>query len=135
MAIYGRTFAAELNEKGKHEEALTSAAAAIEKDAENPEHWYDRAVAAVALGRHGDAVTDVERAMKLDAEAQVLDDDELDDLFWSSLLAVAKDEGAAGATMLDRYLGVKPQGRHVAEVGDWKKRLRGELKTDWVKQR
>jgi len=135
MSVYGRTFAAELNDKGKHQEAIESASQMIDKDADNPEHWYDRAIANVALGRHADAVGDVERAMVVDKRAMVLDDDELDDMLWSSLLAVARGEGESGTARLDHYVQVVPAGRHVAEVGDWKRRLRGELKSDWVKAR
>jgi hypothetical protein len=69
----------------------------------------------------------------------VLDDDMLDDAYFSALLgaarALAASDVAAGCDKLARYATRFPEGRHVGDAGDWQKRLRGELKSTFVKER
>ena len=51
--VYGMSFAAKLLEKGKYDEAIVEATKAIEKEDDNPEHFFERARADVA-GPPGD---------------------------------------------------------------------------------
>jgi tetratricopeptide (TPR) repeat protein len=130
---YGMSFAAELMEKGKYEEAVDAATSAIAADAANPEPFADRAAAYDYLERYADAVGDLEKALALNAAAPVIDQDNLDDAFFSALVGAAKIDAEtsvdAGVALLARYGQVLPAGRHVKDAEDWRKRLRGELKS------
>ena len=139
---YGQSFTKKLLDQGKLDEALAEADRAVARDADDPEPVFDRAQVWFAMERWEDGIADVQRALQLDEEAQVLEDSLVDDLVFSSLLAWAKqtaekgkDVGAATA-ILDRYATIFPRGSHVADAGEWKRRLRGELvTTSWTKQR
>jgi tetratricopeptide (TPR) repeat protein len=130
---YGMSFSAELMEKGKYEEAVDAAASAIAADAANPESWADRAAAFDYLERYAEAVDDLEKALALNAAAPVIDQDNLDDAYFSALVSAANVEAEtsveAGVALLARYQQVLPKGRHLQDAGDWRKRLRGELKS------
>ena len=130
---YGMSFAAELLEQGKFDEAIEAATGALKGDAENPEHFADRAAAYDGLERYAEAASDFERAITLNAATPVIDRDNLDDAFFSALVAAARAEAEAsvdaGVTRLARYAKLLPQGRHVKDAEDWRKRLRGELKS------
>jgi Flp pilus assembly protein TadD len=130
---YGMSFAAELLEQGKYDEAVEAATGALQGDAVNPEHFADRAAAYDGLERYADAASDFEQALALNAAAPVIDQDNLDDAFFSALVAAARADAEtsvdAGVARLARYAGVLPQGRHVKDSEDWRKRLRGELKS------
>jgi tetratricopeptide (TPR) repeat protein len=130
---YGMSFAAELIEKGDYEEAVEAATREIEADASNPEPFADRAAAYDYLERYVEAVSDLERALYLNAVAPVIDHDNLDDAYFSALVAAAKLDagGVAGArALLARYPQVLPKGRHVRDSEDWRKRFGGELKSE-----
>jgi tetratricopeptide (TPR) repeat protein len=128
---YGMSFASELNEKGDYEEAIEAATSAMNDDASNPEPFADRAVAHDGLERYAEASNDFERAIALNATSRVLDKDNLDDAFFSALVATAKLEAETSATVavrtLLRYAAVLPKGRHVLDAQDWCKRVRGEM--------
>jgi tetratricopeptide (TPR) repeat protein len=128
---YGMSFASELNEKGDYEEALEAATDAMKEAEKNPEPYFDRAVAYDGLERYAEAAADFERAVALNADARVLDRDNLDDAFFSALLAAAKTEAEtsvpAAVLRLARYVEVLPGGRHVKDADDWRKRVRGEM--------
>ncbi len=130
---YGMSFAAELMEKGKYEEAVHAATTAIAAEATNPEPFADRAAAYDYLERYAEAVGDLEKALALNAAAPVIDQDNLDDAFFSALVGAAKVDAErsveAGVARLARYRQVLPTGRHVQDSDDWRKRLRGELKS------
>jgi tetratricopeptide (TPR) repeat protein len=130
---YGMSFAAELMEKGTYEEAIDAATSAIEAQKANPEPFADRAAAYDYLERYGEAVGDLETALTLNAAAPVIDQDNLDDAFFSALVGASKIEAEtsvdAAVALLARYRQVLPTGRHVADAEDWRKRLRGELKS------
>lgn len=136
---YGMSRAAVYNEAGEFEAALQAATEEIAREAENSEHHLDRATALAALERYDEAVDAFERAQELDRKTAVLDDDMLDDAYFSALLgaarATAATDVAAGCVKLARYAGRFPSGRHLADAADWQKRLRGELKSTFVKER
>jgi len=134
---YGMSRASVLNEAGEFAAALEAATQEIAREAENSEHYWDRASALSSLERYDEAVAEFERAKQVDAVSQVLDDDMLDDAYFSALLggARAMADVTAGCAKLERYLTLFPSGRHVEDVSDWQKRLRGELKSHFVKER
>ena len=134
---YGRSRAAVLTDAGEFEAAVQAATGEIAREPESSEHLWDRAGALASLERYEEAVADLERAKALDAKTAVLDDDMLDDAYFSALLGAARataDVGA-GCAKLDRYATLFPSGRHVDDARDWQKRLRGELKSQFVKER
>jgi tetratricopeptide (TPR) repeat protein len=98
---------------------------------------WDRGSALASLERYEEAIADFERAKVVDAKTAVLDDDMLDDAYFSALLGAARAmaDVAAGCGKLERYLTLYPSGRHVQDMSDWQKRLRGELKSHFVKER
>lgn len=136
---YGRSRAAVLNEAGDFEAAVQAATEELARERDNSEHWWDRATALASLERYDEAVADFERAREVDARTAVLDDDMLDDAYFSALLGAARAAAAgdvnAGCARLDRYATQFPSGRHLDDARDWQKRLRGELKSHFVKER
>jgi tetratricopeptide (TPR) repeat protein len=134
---YGMSRASVFNEAGEFEAALEASTQEIARESENSEHYWDRASALSSLERYDEAVAEFERAKKVDAKSQVLDDDMLDDAYFSALLGAARQESdiERGCAKLARYATVYPAGRHVDDAGDWQKRLRGELKSTFVKER
>jgi tetratricopeptide (TPR) repeat protein len=130
---YGMSFAAELLEKGQYEEAIDAATGAMQGNQANPEPFADRAAAYDGLERYAEAVLDLEQALALNAAEPVLDQDNLDDAFFSALVGAAKIDAETsvdtGVARLGRYPQVLPRGRHVQDSEDWRKRLRGELKS------
>jgi tetratricopeptide (TPR) repeat protein len=136
---YGMSRAAVLNEAGDFEAAVQAATEELARERGNSEHWWDRATALASLERYDEAVADFEQAKQVDAKTSVLDDDMLDDAYFSALLgaarATAAGDVAAGCAKLERYATLFPSGRHVDDARDWQKRLRGELKSHFVKER
>ncbi len=130
---YGMSFAAELMERGRYEDAIEAATSAMDGAGGNPEPFADRAAAYDYLERYAEAATDLEQAMKLNAAEPVLDQDNLDDAFFSALVGAAKMDAERcvddGVVRLARYSQVLPRGRHVQDSEDWRRRLRGELKS------
>lgn len=132
--------AAALNDAGEFEAAVQAATEEMTREPANSEHLWDRGSALASLERYEEAVADFERAKELDAKTAVLDDDMLDDAYFSALLGAARavaaaGDVAAGCSKLDRYATRFPAGRHVDDARDWQKRLRGELKSHFVKER
>jgi tetratricopeptide (TPR) repeat protein len=136
---YGRSFSQKLLQDGKYDEALAAAAQAIAAEPDNPEHFVDRAQALVLLEREIEAVPDFRRALELDEAAQILESDLVDDAFFSALLAAARAEAPrsldAAVALLASYRTTLPAGRHVGDADTWTRRLKGELRVEWVKQR
>jgi tetratricopeptide (TPR) repeat protein len=136
---YGRSFSSKLIQDGKYEEAILAAGKAIAQEDDEPEHYVDRATALVLLERNVEAVEDFVRALQLDASANILESDLIDDAYFSALLATARQEAGsdleAGCKRLTTYLEVLPEGRHVEDVRTWTLRLRGQLKSEFVKVR
>ncbi len=125
---YGGTFAHKLFEQGKFEEAVAEATRAIERDSEDPEPFVDRASALASLGRHAEAAHDLEAALVLDQEEQMLETDFVDDALFSALLGDARAMSDVGhaVTRLHHYRAVLPTGKHSSDVEVWSRRLRGE---------
>ena len=136
---YGRSFASKLIQDGRFEEAVAAASNAIAEEGDNPEHWADRATAWAELGNNGEAARDFERALALDEEAAVLETDLVDDAYFSALLGQAREEASAsvesGCATLRSYVKARPTGRHLRDAEDWIRRLKGELKSEFVKVR
>lgn len=134
---YGQSKSAALYDGDDFEGAVAAATEALAQEPQNSEHYWDRAQALAMLERYDEAVADFERARTLDARTAVLDDDMLDDAYFSALLGAARAAGdvEAGCRLLSRYGERFPSGRHVADAADWQKRLRGELKSHFVKER
>jgi tetratricopeptide (TPR) repeat protein len=133
-----KTFARELIESDRLEEAIDAALAQMREDPASPEPYLDRGEALDLLGRHDEAAADFERAFALDRAVGILSDDDLDDrLFealrqWSDKLATT--EPARAATILERYRATFPSGRHQADVDRRLARLSGEKAPTWVKE-
>jgi tetratricopeptide (TPR) repeat protein len=135
---YGQSPAQAAIRQGRYDEAIAEATRAIERDPDDPEPLVERAAALGCVGRHLEAASDLEAALKLDARAGVLDLDAVDDAYFSALLEAAKAEAVtsvpAGVRRLDRYREVFERGVHLRDATDWQKRLRGELKSEFVKE-
>lgn len=136
---YGSTRAATHFRLGRFEEAIAAATEDFAREDDNPEHLFERARARAALDRWDEALTDLDAALALDADAAVLDRDEVDDTYFSTLLAAARHtatrEPEAAARRLARYNEVWPGGAHGRDVVEWSRRLRGEVRTEWTKER
>ena len=134
---YGMSFAAKAIQEGRYEDAVAEATKAWVRDEDNPEPLAERAEARAAQGRFGDAVADYEQAIAIDREAGVLEMEIVDDSYFSALLAAARAEPTvpAGVARLQTYATTLPSGRHLKEAVDWMRRLRGELESDFVKNR
>jgi tetratricopeptide (TPR) repeat protein len=134
---YGKSLAASLLEREDFAGAIAAATEALRAEPADSEHWFDRASAYAASERYAEAVSDFEEARRRDVKLQVLDDDMLDDSYFSALLGAARAQADvnAGCALLDRYGEQFPAGRHAQDASDWQKRLRGELKSHFVKER
>jgi tetratricopeptide (TPR) repeat protein len=136
---YGRSAASVHLDNGDYEEALAAASEAIEREPEYSEHWFERASALAWLERYAESLGDFETARRFDQKTQVLEDDVVDDAYFSALLGAARAEAATdvarGCATLERYRVQFPAGRHVDDVGEWQERLRGERKSHFVKER
>ncbi len=136
MTQYGVSFAAKLIEKGEFVEAIGAADKAIALAEEDSEPRFERALALAGMGQYLDAATDFEQAIALEVSSQMLDTDILDDSYFDALLSAARGESniADGVKHLERYAKTLPEGRHAQDSIDWAKRLRGELKSEFVKR-
>jgi tetratricopeptide (TPR) repeat protein len=134
---YGKSRAASLLEREDYAGAIAAATEALQAEPADSEHWLDRANAYAAAERYREAVSDFEEARRRDVKLQVLDDDMLDDGYFSALLGAARQEQdvEAGCAWLERYREQLPEGRHGQDASDWQRRLRGELKSQFVKER
>lgn len=133
---YGISFAAKAIAAGNFPEAIVQATSAIERDETDPEAFFERATAYAWMDRYLEAVFDFEHAIDLDTEAGILETDAVDDAFFSALLGAAQKESSIvdGVKHLDRYPAVLPKGRHLQDAIDWTRRLRGELKSTFIKR-
>jgi tetratricopeptide (TPR) repeat protein len=125
------SFASELNEEGRHDDAIAEATKAIDAGDATPEPLIDRATAYDLLERHAEAVADFERAIEANQAALSVDANMLDDAYFSALVAAGKKEAEtskdAAAAGVGRYARLLPKGRHVKDAAEWQKRLRGEV--------
>ena len=136
---YGSTKAGTLLRLGKFEEAIAAATDDLARDAANPEHVFERARAHAAMERFDEALADLDQALALDEDAALLDRDEVDDTYFSTLLQAARKTAARApeeaVASLARYGKVWPSGSHGRDVIEWTRRLRGEVRTEWTKER
>lgn len=134
---YGVTFAQKHLQHGEYQQAIAAADKHAQQEPENPEPFHDRARAHALLNQHAEAVADYQRALELDKTEQVLQDWEVDDGLFSTLIAWAQAETdeAQQLRILKRYAELIPGGRHLREAEEWALRFRGLLKTTFVKPR
>jgi tetratricopeptide (TPR) repeat protein len=125
------SFAKKHIEDGEYEEAIKAATQSIEDGDAGPEPLFDRATAYDLAERYLEAVADFEAAITRNGAEQEIDPFTIDDAYFSALLQAARNEAekdvAKGVTLLQRYLQFAPNGEHVADCGDWQKRLKGEM--------
>jgi tetratricopeptide (TPR) repeat protein len=128
---YGMSFAKKHIEDGEYEEAIKAATQSIEDGDAGPEPLFDRATAYDLAERYLEAVADFEAAITKNGAEQEIDPFTIDDAYFSALLQAARNEAekdvAKGVTLLQRYMQFAPKGEHVADCGDWQKRLKGEM--------
>ena len=141
MSVYGESKAAKLNEAGEFDQAIAEATRAAEAEPADPEPLVDRAFAYAQLERYPEAVADLDRAIDLDEVAVVLDESLIDDAYFSALLGQARAEAAVpggverAVATLSRYRERYTAGAHSADLIEWIRRLRGEVRSEWVKRR
>jgi predicted Zn-dependent protease len=135
-ASYGQSFAQKFLAEGKLEDALREADKAIELDPSDPEPVLERAQILLAMNRHQEVVTAIQRTIELDAVARIVDDMTVDDTLFSALVAWAQDLAPSDATqavaVMARYRTIFPKGIHQPEAEEWTRRFRGHVET-WVK--
>lgn len=130
---YGMSFAKKHIEEGDFELAVSVTTEAIDLGTANPETFVDRATALDLLERHEEAAADFERAIELDRTERELIIEDVDDAYFSALASGAEKTmrraPADALKILARYSSCLPDGRHVADVEEWRRRVRGELKS------
>lgn len=128
---YGMSFAKKHIEDGDYEDAVRVTTEEIDGGTASPETWVDRATALDLLERHAESVNDFERAIELDRDARELTLEDVDDAYFSALASAAMRAAKAsprdGLALLDRYARALPDGGHLGDVEEWKKRVTGEL--------
>lgn len=134
---YGVTFAQKLIQHGEYSQAVDAASKHAEQDPQSPEPYHDRARAHALLGQFDAAVRDYEKALDLDREEQILQDWEIDDGLFSTVLSWAQGESEVPRQLerLANYARLLPKGGHLREAEEWSQRFRGLLKTTFVKPR
>ena len=134
---YGVTFAQKFLQHGEYEQALTAAQQHAQREPDNPEPHHDLAKALTGLTRYAEAVAAYQEALRIDKEAQILSDWEIDDGLFSLTVAWAQTEKdqAEQLRILRLYATTIPGGRHLKEAEEWALRVRGLLKTTFVKPR
>ena len=134
---YGVTFAQRLIQRGEYDVAITAADKHAAQDAQNPEPHHDRARALSLLGRFAEAIESYAQAIELDRQEQMLQDWEVDDGLFSTVVAWGQAETTAELKQkaLSHYRALLPQGRHQAEADEWALRFAGRLPTTFSKPR
>lgn len=128
---YGMSFAKKHIEEGDFDEAVRVTTEEIDAGTASPEAFVDRATALDLLERHEEAATDFERAIAMDRTERQLTLEDVDDAYFSALASSAektmRTSPAKALATLARYAVCLPEGRHVGDVAEWNKRVRGEL--------
>jgi tetratricopeptide (TPR) repeat protein len=136
---YGMSFAAEKIEQGDYDGAVEAATATIEQGQATAETFLERATAHELLESYDAALDDFEKALAMNAAEKIVDQDDVDDRYFSALVAAGqsatqtRSAGAVDAAVrtIDRYgrtLGaLGTAGRHAKDAADWRARFRGEL--------
>jgi tetratricopeptide (TPR) repeat protein len=130
---YGMSFAKKHIEEGDFDEAVRVTTEDITAGTINPEVFFDRATALDLLEQHEAAASDFERAIELDRQERQLTIEDVDDAYFSALASGAEKTMRRSVDdalkILARYSVCLPDGRHKNDVEDWKRRVRGELKS------
>ncbi len=125
------SFAKKYIEDGDYEKGVVAAPDSINEGDAGPEPLFDRATAYDLAERYLEAVSDFESAITKNGAEQEIDPFTIDDAYFSALLSAARKEAerdvGKGVALLQRYMQFAPKGEHLAECGDWQKRLRGQL--------
>ena len=133
---YGALASTELVAECKFEQAIAQACAEIAAAPDEPEAYFNRGQALAGLGRFGEAATDYERALALDASASGLDPEAADDELFFALRNIAvsqKDHPPDALATLERYRRVLPNGRHVDDIKTWTDHVNG-VEVVWVRE-
>lgn len=134
---YGVTFAQKHIQRGEYEQALEAADRHAAQDPDSPEPHHDRARALSLLGRYRESVDAYRTAIAADQVEQILQDWEVDDGLFSTVIAWAQATQGQDEQLriLSLYRQLLPAGRHGSEADEWSQRFRGLLKTTFVKPR
>lgn len=134
---YGVTFAQKHIQRGEYEQALAAADKHATQDPQSPEPHHDRARALSFLGRYRESVDAYRAAIAADQVEQILQDWEVDDGLFSTIIAWAQTASgeAEQLRIVALYRELLPHGRHGQEADEWSQRFRGLLKTTFVKPR
>ena len=134
---YGVSFAQKHIQHGEYEQALAAAEKHASQEPESREPHHDRARALAFLGRYADSVEAYRTAIAADQVEQILQDWEVDDGLFSTVIAWAQASSgqAEQLRILALYRELLPRGRHLPEAEEWGQRFRGLLKTQFVKPR
>ena len=126
------SFARDLVERGDYEEAIEAATKALAEGDATPEPLFDRARAYELLERYPEALDDFEAAIRKNLASKEMSPFELDDAYFSTVVAAARAVPAAeGVTLLARYRAFvaahATDGAHVRESLEWAARLEGRM--------
>jgi tetratricopeptide (TPR) repeat protein len=137
---YGSLFSTKLINDARFDEAVEAASQEIDVAPEDPEPYFNRGRAQAGRERWDAAVEDYARALGHDASASSVDPAEIDDeLFfalrqWAVMERDHKQDLPAALKILDRYLTLCPEGRHVGDLDTWRDHLRG-IEHVWIRER
>ncbi|MEA2698981.1 MAG: Tetratricopeptide repeat [Myxococcales bacterium] len=133
---YGALLSGKLVSEGKFQEAVEAATSEITLQPDEPEAYFNRGQARVGLDHLAEAVSDYERALKLDASNSALDPEAADDeLFFAlRMLAAQQQDRAVAIATVKRYLTLLPGGRHIDDVAKWIDKFNG-VETLWYRDR
>jgi tetratricopeptide (TPR) repeat protein len=133
---YGALLSGKLVSEGKFQEAVEAATSEITLQPHEPEAYFNRGQARVGLDHLAEAVSDYERALKLDASNSGLDPEAADDeLFFAlRMLAAQQQDRAVAIATVKRYLTLLPGGRHIEDVAKWIDKFNG-VETLWYRDR
>ncbi len=138
---YGAMLSSKLVTEGKFQEAIAAATDEIRLQPGEPEPFFNRGQARVALGQLAEAVGDYERALTLDASDSAMDPEAVDDELFFALRTLAsqraaqsKDDPRAAAAVIQRYVAILPGGRHVDDVAKWIDKFHG-VEPVWYRDR
>lgn len=121
---YGRSFADKLIADGRFDDAIAAADRAIALDGDDEGAWSERGQALYYQHRYAESVESFRRALALNQDGGVLDDDLLDDALYESVRAHAMamheaGESARAIDALGEYQRLLPAGRHVRDQQKW----------------
>ena len=132
---YGMSFAAERIEQGDYDGAVEAATTTIDGGQATAETFLERATAHELLESYPAAIDDFEKALALNASEKIVDQDDVDDRYFSALVAAGQAERPssvdAAVRTVERYArtmgSLGTVGRHGKDAADWRARFRGEL--------